>query len=106
MSTDIGERNGVLVSRYAGHVDDAVVYRGESTRVRYQITDSAGDHSFLTLDPNQIEGLRQILALLDEAPATDPLADYVPVYLTDNGVTDEAAMLDRLLFLVGKLVNR
>jgi len=106
VSTEIGEIAGVSVARYAGPADDAVIYQGTRTRIRYQITDTAGDSSFLTLDPLQIDGLRKLLARIDRAPEPNPLADYRPVYLSDGGVTDEAAILDRILFLLIDLLNR
>lgn len=49
---------------------------------------------------------RPLLIFLRAVERPDPLADYRPVYLTDGGVTDEAALLDRVLFLLGKLVSQ
>jgi len=57
-------------------------------------------------DGGLTDGLCQAAAELRELLDADPLADYVPVYLTDGGVTDEAAILDRILFLLGKMRQR
>lgn len=108
MSTHYGTSNGVSLSRYAGPADGAVVHAGELTRARYQIDIS--DSGMITLDPNQLHGLR---VLLDRAAGRDsgdpvdrdPLADYRPVHLTDGGLTDEAALLDRILFVVVKIAG-